>query len=336
MPNYEPPFQLTSPILRLVADICERLGRLSITSALPHSPRLRRENRIRSIHASLAIENNTLSVAQVTAVFDGKRVLGIPREIQEVRNAILAYEALEQWRPERVGDLLAAHRLLMTGLVDSCGTFRQAGVGIYREATLVHMAPPANRVMTLVDDLLGWVKRTEAHPLIASCVFHYEFEFIHPFDDGNGRMGRLWQTLILSQWQPLMAFMPVETLIHARQAEYYQALSAADKAGDATVFVEFMLRALLDVVTEIESGVAEADSQASGEKGSEKSSEKGSEKGSEKILQLLRHAPGMPARQLAEHLGTSARAVEKQLASLQRQGRLQRIGAPRGGHWKVL
>ena len=244
MSRYQPPLSLTLPMLGLVAEISEQIGRLSALHAATLTPQLRRGNRIRTIQASLAIENNTLSVEQVTAVLEGKRVLGLPREIQEVRNAFAAYEAMPDWRPSSRADVLAAHRLLMLGLIDDAGQFRRGGVGIYRGDKLVHMAPPPSRVATLIDDLLAWLEVTELHPLIASCVFHYEFEFIHPFADGNGRMGRLWQTLILSQWRPVLAWLPVESVICEQQEAYYAALLAADQQAQATPFVEFMLQAL--------------------------------------------------------------------------------------------
>jgi len=244
MSRYQPPLTLTAKMLSLVADISEQIGQLSAGDDNRQTPQLRRGNRIRTIQASLAIENNTLSVEQVTAVLEGKRVLGLPREIQEVRNAFSAYESMPQWAPGERADLLRAHELLMYGLIDDAGRFRQAGVGIYRDEQLVHMAPPASRVMHLVDDLLKWQSASDWHPLIVSCVFHYEFEFIHPFADGNGRMGRLWQTLILSQWRPVLAYLPVEAVIREQQDAYYAALSAADQQAEATPFVEFMLQAL--------------------------------------------------------------------------------------------
>ena len=209
-----------------------------------------RENRLRSIQASLAIENNTLMLEQVTAVINGKRVLGSPREIQEVRNAFAAYEAMESWAPTSRADLLAAHGLLLAGLVDRPGAFRSGGVGVFRGKQLVHMAPPADRVPYLVTELLNWLKHTKEHPLIASCLLHYELEFIHPFADGNGRMGRLWQTLVLRKWKPLLAYLPVETVIKDRQADYYRALAEADKRADATPFVEFILQALFAALRE--------------------------------------------------------------------------------------
>ena len=254
MPAYQPPFQITPSILTLVADISEQLGRWS--AVLGHAdaallPELRRGNRLRTIQASLAIEHNSLSLEQVTAVLDGKRVLGLPREIQEVRNAFAAYEQLPNWQPYNVNHVLAAQGQLMLGLVDDAGQWRHAGVGIYRDQQLMHMAPPPSQVARLMEDLLAWLKTMPVHPLVASCVFHYEFEFIHPFSDGNGRMGRLWQTLILSQWKPELAYLPVETVIRHQQADYYAALSAADKASDATGFVEYMLKALLSAMQEV-------------------------------------------------------------------------------------
>jgi Fic family protein len=214
-------------------------------------PELRRGNRLRTIQASLAIEHNSLSLEQVTAVLEGKRVLGLPREIQEVRNAFAAYEQLPSFQPYKLKHVLTAHGQLMLGLVDDAGQWRHSGVGIYRDKQLMHMAPPASQVPRLMGDLLAWLETMPVHPLVASCVFHYEFEFIHPFSDGNGRMGRLWQTLILSQWKAELAYLPVETVIRHQQAQYYAALSAADKASDATGFVEYMLKALLSAMQEV-------------------------------------------------------------------------------------
>lgn len=265
MLTYQPPFQITLTVLSLVAEISEQLGRWSANLGEGDeglSPQLRRGNRIRTIQASLAIEHNSLTVEQVTAVLEGKRVLGLPREIQEVRNAFAAYEQLPQWQPYNPNHLLAAHGLLMQGLVDDAGHWRHSGVGIYQEQQLVHMAPPASQVQRLMMDLLAWLDQCTVHPLVASCVFHYEFEFIHPFSDGNGRMGRLWQTLILSNWKPALAYLPVETVIRNQQTEYYAALSAADQASDATGFVEFMLQALLAAMQEVVLAASDSESSA--------------------------------------------------------------------------
>lgn len=251
---YTPPFSTTPTIVGLVAEIAEAIGRTAVAVESAATLRLRRINRIRTIQGTLAIEGNTLSEAQITAVLDGKRVFAPPREVQEVRNAILAYERFEHWNPASEDDLLTAHGLLMTGLVDQPGRYRSGGVGVMAGTSVIHRAPPATRVPGLMSDLLHWLDACTEHPLISSCVFHYEFEFIHPFDDGNGRMGRLWQTLILSRWKSLFAFLPIETIIHAHQGDYYQAIQESTQAGASTVFVEFMLgviqTALADQVTE--------------------------------------------------------------------------------------
>jgi Fic family protein len=249
---YQPPYTISRAILRMVAEIGEKIGRYTAIADTALTPHLRRDNRIRTIQASLAIENNSLTLKQVTAVLDGKRVIGMPREIQEVRNAFAAYERLEDWNPASLDDLLAAHGLLLSVLVDEPGAFRRGGVGIFRGDQVVHMAPPAGQVPGLVHDLLDWLKTTDEHPLVASCVFHYELEFIHPFADGNGRMGRLWQTLILRQWKPIFEWLPVETVIHDRQDDYYRVLAEADNLADATPFIEFMLEALLAAIGEVE------------------------------------------------------------------------------------
>jgi Fic family protein len=248
--KYQPPYSITPAIVNLIAEISEMIGRYNVLAEQNLTPRLRRENRIRTIQASLAIENNTLTLEQVTAVIEGRQVLGHPREIQEVRNAFASYEAMEGWDASIEKDLLAAHELLMRGLVDETGRYRSGGVGIFRGERLVHMAPPADIVPRLMTDLLNWLKTTNEHPLVASCIFHYEFEFIHPFADGNGRMGRLWQTLILRSWKPLLAYLPVETVIRDRQEDYYRVLAIADSQADATPFIEFILGALREALQE--------------------------------------------------------------------------------------
>ena len=238
-------------MLTRVAEIAGEVGRLDALGGSGKVPTLRRENRIRSIHSSLAIENNTLTLEQVTAVIAGKRVLGPPKEVQEVKNAFATYEAMPSWNPASSKDLLAAHRLLMQGLADDAGRFRTRSVGIAKGKQIVHLAPPADRVPGLMKDLLGWLRRTDSHPLIAGCVFHYELEFIHPFSDGNGRIGRLWQTLILSRWNPLFAWLPVESVIRERQEDYYKVLATCDKAGHSSAFIEFLLAAIFSALLEV-------------------------------------------------------------------------------------
>lgn len=250
MARYAPPYRITSAMLGMMELIGETLGRLKVGGGAS-SPRLRRGNRIRSIQSSCAIEGNSLNIGQVTAFLEGKRVLGTSREIQEVRNAFAAYERLPEWEAHSCNCLLTAHEILMAGLVDDAGRFRSGGVGIRRDKTILHVAPPANRVSPLMADLLAWLKTTDEHPLIASCIFHYEFEFIHPFSDGNGRLGRLWQTLILSRWNPVFSAASVETMIASRQAEYYAALNDSNQAGECGPFILFMLGAIRDSLLEL-------------------------------------------------------------------------------------
>ena len=251
MENYQPPFTITNKIVDLIANISELIGHITVKNKLSNNPKLRRANRIKTIQASLAIENNSLSLEQVTAILNGKRILGRPLEIKEVKNAYAAYEHLLTYNPYKIGDLLKAHKILMADLVNTNGAFRNSGVGIFNGKQVVHMAPPANIVPELIRNLIDWYKNSPAHPLIKSAVFHYEFEFIHPFADGNGRMGRLWHTLLLTKWKNILAWVPVETLVKERQDEYYRVLGIADKNADSTCFVEFMLQALYDMLIQI-------------------------------------------------------------------------------------
>jgi Fic family protein len=247
--KYQPPYTITPEILNRVAAISEIIGRLTALTDQARTLRLRRINRIRTIHGSLAIEGNTLSEAQITAILEGKRVIAPPREVQEVKNALAAYEQFDSWKPETEKDLLEAHRSLMSGLIDEAGLYRHGGVGVMAGQQVIHMAPPADRVPHLMADLFTWLAATDAHPLIASSVFHYEFEFIHPFADGNGRMGRLWQSLILARWNPLFTDIPVESLIFEHQAEYYHAIQESTQKTDSAPFIAFMLRMIMDTVT---------------------------------------------------------------------------------------
>ncbi len=233
----------------LVANISEAVGRLTVE--LGGFPlRLRRANRIRTIQGSLAIEGNTLSEEQITALLEGKPVLAPPTEVQEVRNALRTYEQMAVWDSYCEADLLKAHRMLMTGLVDGPGRYRQGGAGVMGKSGIVHVAPPADRVPFQINELIEWLATTDAHPLVASSVFHYEFEFIHPFEDGNGRMGRLWQTLILSQWAPLFADLPVESIIYTHQTAYYAALNESTNQGNCAPFIEFMLQVIAETIAE--------------------------------------------------------------------------------------
>lgn len=201
MEPYQPPFKITSKIIDYISRISEKIGEINSLENSLHQVKLRKENRIKTIHSSLAIENNSLTIEQITAIIEGKRVLGNPNEIQEVKNAVQTYELLLKLNPYEEKDLLKAHSLMMQDLVSHNGKYRKEGVGIFNGNQVVHLAPPADRVPFLMADLFNWLKTSDVHPLIKSCVFYYEFEFIHPFQDGNGRIGRLWQTVILKEWK---------------------------------------------------------------------------------------------------------------------------------------
>ena len=251
MRNQKPPFEITNQIISDVAEIAELMGKFSVTNQLSTNPTLRRSNRIRTIHGSLAIEQNTLSLEQVTAVLDGKQVLAPPKDIAEVKNAYEIYERLDQLDPYSVDDLLTAHGILTRGLVEESGQFRSRPVGVVdSQGNILHFGTLPQYVPDLVMELLDWVKTSQVHMLIRSCVFHYELELIHPFADGNGRVGRLWHTLLLSRWNPVFAWLPVESIIHDRQPEYYAAINASNEAGESTVFIEFMLSAIKASITE--------------------------------------------------------------------------------------
>ena len=242
-----PPYRITADILSRVAEIAEAIGRAE-AGGLSQDLRLRRINRIRSIQGSLAIEGNILTEEQISTILDGKPVVAPLRDVQEARNAIKAYDRYERWDPGSEVDLLNAHEILMTGLVDAPGHYRRGTVAVMGEGGVHHVGPPAPRVPVLMAGLLDWLRDTDDHPLIASSVFHYEFEFIHPFEDGNGRMGRLWQTLILTRWKPLFAHVPVESRVRARQGEYYEAIRQSSADGESTAFVTIMLETILAAV----------------------------------------------------------------------------------------
>ena len=245
MRNKKPPFEITNRMIDYVAEIAELVGRLNVTDALSSNPTLRRINRIRTIHGSLAIEQNALSLVQVTAVLNGKHVLAPPEDIAEVKNAYEIYERLDELNPYSVDDLLIAHGIMTRGLVEESGMFRTRPVGVVDcEGRVLHFGTLPQYVPDLVMELLDWAKTSEVHMLIRSCVFHYELELIHPFADGNGRVGRLWHTLLLSKWNPVFAWLPVESIIHDHQQEYYDAINASNNAGESTVFIEFMLSAI--------------------------------------------------------------------------------------------
>ena len=237
----KPPYDITPKILKLITSISEKLGEINATYLSKQSPQLRKQNRIKTIHSSLQIEGNTLTEEQITALIENKRVIGPEKDVLEVLNAIKLYENLEKYKFYSDKSFLKDHKVLMNGLIQSPGKYRTKGVGIVKGNMVEHVAPPAENVPYLMKDLFEYLKDSEELTLIKSCVFHYEMEFIHPFIDGNGRMGRLWQTLILMSEYPVFEFLPFETLISQTQNEYYNSLAMCDKLGKSTMFIEYML-----------------------------------------------------------------------------------------------
>jgi len=250
--GYIPPFNLTDEMLQLTSEISELLGRIGGLEDLDKLPRLRRAGRIKTIHSSLAIENNTLTIEQVTDIIDGKRVLGPPDEILEVKNAHTAYKELENVDAFEMKDILRIHKIMMNGLVEENGRLRTVNAGVFTsDGQKIHSAPRPELLPGLMSDLFDWLKVTKTHPLIGSSVFHYEFEYIHPFRDGNGRMGRYWQTAILMKWKPVFAWIPIESIIRERQTEYYNAIRTSSKNVSSNEFILYMLKAILDSVKAI-------------------------------------------------------------------------------------
>ena len=246
-----PPYKITTRILELIASISEKIGEVNAAYLFKPPTELRKKNRIKTIHSSLEIEGNSLSLDQVTAILDNKRIIAPEKDIAEVKNAIKAYENLKSYNPTSLTSFCSAHETLMHGLIENPGKIRTKSVGIIKGATITHIAPPGDIVKSLVKDLFDYLKKGKDLILIKSCVFHYEIEFIHPFMDGNGRIGRLWQTVILKQYSPVFEFLPIESLIKARQSEYYRILGESDNKGESTGFIEFMLQIINESLEEL-------------------------------------------------------------------------------------
>lgn len=247
----KPPYEITTQILKYITSISEKIGEVNAKYLIKTNPTLRKQNQIKTIHSSLRIEGNTLTEEQITAILENKRVVGPEKDILEVINAFEVYKNINKLKPESEKDFLKAHQLLLQKLIKDSGTYRKQSVGIVKGSKVEHIAPPFENVPYLMKDLFEYLKDENEITLIKSCVFHYEMEFIHPFIDGNGRMGRLWQTLILMQDYPIFEFLPFETLISKNQKEYYNALSVSDKEGKSTKFIEYMLKIIEDSLIEL-------------------------------------------------------------------------------------
>lgn len=327
--NYIPPFTVSAEAINLIAQISAQIERYAIRLEQSDGLRLRKANRIKTIHSSLAIEGNKLTEGQVSDIIEGKTVVAPPRDIQEVKNAIATYDLFPRLDAFKVDDLLKAHGTMMQALTDEAGRFRRGGVGVFGETGCVHIAPPADRVPYLVGDLFGWLRSANDHLLIRSCVFHYEFEFIHPFIDGNGRMGRLWQSLILTKLHPLFQHLPVENMVYANQQAYYDAIAESSRRGNSGPFIDFMLGEILRTLKSHQGKALDVGDNVGINVGENVGENE------RKILSVIAHTPQASAREMAEVLGITSRQCERILASLKEKGLIARVGAAKGGHWKI-
>ena len=313
MRSKKPPFEITNTILDEIAEIAELVGHVNASFGLSTNPTLRRTNRIRTIYSSLAIEQNTLSLEQVTAVLNGKHVIAPPKDIAEVKNAYEIYEIMDSLDPYSVDDLLRAHGVMTKGLIEESGCFRSRPVGVVdKQGNVLHFGTLPDYVPGLVMELLDWVRDSEFHMLIKSCVFHYELELIHPFSDGNGRIGRLWHTLLLTQWKPMFAWLPVESMIHDRQDEYYQAINHSNKEAESTIFIEFMLSVIKEALLEaVQTGSAE-----------NRSTE---EQRWHQIKYFLEKNGTITNADVRKMLGVSAATANRILAMMTEKGRIKKV-----------
>ena len=325
--NYRPPFTITPKILDLVSRISEAVGKLEVLAPSSITPTLRKANKIKTITGTLEIEGNTLGIEKITAILEGKRVMGSMREIAEVNGAIKVYDNLATFDYKNLDDLLRAHKMLMEDILNNAGTFRNSNVGVGGEEGVVHVAPSHGQVSHLMQQLFHWLGASDIHPLIKSSVFHYEFEFIHPFVDGNGRIGRLWQSLILYEWKSIFSAIPIESVIKETQQKYYDALQRAGEMGESTLFVEFMLDAILKA----------CENELSNEKNVPIKVPKNVPiERLDKILTLMAQNSSITIDQLAQLCAVSDKTIKRDIAKLKEQGRLQREGSLKSGFWKII
>ena len=315
---YKPPFESNNKIEKLCIEIAELVDMVDSSADFIKSSALHRKLRIKTIHSSLLIEGNNLDEKSVTAIMDGKRVLGDAHDILEIENAKKAYELIPKLNPYSIDDLLKCHRVMMKGLVPEAGCFRSKNVGVFDGDVLIHAGTPAAYVPEVVADIFDWLANTDMHPLLASCVFHCEFEFIHPFSDGNGRCGRLWHTLLLSHWRPILQWLPVESTIRKKQQGYYAALAESESRGSSEAFVEFALEVIYESLLPF-----------------------AKQGGKQEVMQdsaisFLKQNPNANIDMLVNELECSKRTAERLVAKLKSDGKLRREGSARSGKWIVL
>jgi len=328
MSSYKPPYTITSKILKVTSEISELIADIKYIDKNHTTLMLRKKNRIRSITGTLQIEGNTFDEEKVTNLINGKTVFGTPREIEEVKGAIRAYDYLDGYDYKNEKDLLKAHKILMEKLLDNAGVYRQTNVGVGGKDGVTHVAPPPNIVPQLMGDLFQWLKDTDEHLLIVSCVFHYEFEFIHPFVDGNGRIGRLWQTVILKSFKEMFGFIPIESIVRDNQKFYYQALEDAGSMGESTPFIEFMLgiiyKSLEDYIQESQKNVP-------------KNVLKNVPKDRlSKVLKLIKENNNITIAELSAKLNVTDKTIKRDISKLKNEHKIQRVGSSKSGYWQVL
>ena len=323
MTNYNPPYTITSKIVKLTSEISELISDIKHIDKQYSTLKLRKKNRVRSITGTLQIEGNTFDEAKVTSVIDGKTVLGTMREIEEVKGAVLAYDHFDNYNYKSEKDLLHAHKLLMNNLLNNAGVYRQSNVGVGGADGVTHVAPPPNMVPELMGKIFDWLKTTDEHLLISSCVFHYEFEFIHPFNDGNGRIGRLWQSVILKSFKELFEHIPIESMIRDNQSKYYEALEDSGSAGESTPFIEFMLDIILKSLKEYV-------------KESSKSDQKSKQKSDQKILTLMKQNSQITISGICWKLSMSESGVKKVIKKLKDEDKIKRVGSLKAGYWEIV
>ncbi|MEA2072070.1 MAG: Fic family protein [Campylobacterota bacterium] len=317
MSDYKPPYTITSKMVNIISAISEELTKIEYNKNDIITPQLRKKNRVKTISGTLEIEGNFLGEEKITALLDGKKVLGTYQEILEVEGVINSYKEFENYKFDSLDDMLKSHKLLMDGILKTAGKLRAVNVQVG-----AHIAPPHGVVSRLMQELFVWLKNSDEHPLIKSCAFHYEFEFIHPFSDGNGRIGRLWQSVILYSWREVFATMPTESIVRDYQDDYYNALEKSTDIGESTPFIEFMLEVILKTVRKVGNKV-------------------GSKVGNDftenqlLIIENIKINPKLSASKLSEIVGISKRKIEENLAKLKKLNILQRVGGTRG-HWEIV
>ncbi|WP_066403074.1 Fic family protein [Aliarcobacter cryaerophilus] len=319
MNNYTPPYKITSKILKLSTQISEELTKLQFTGVEKVNPMLRKKNRIKTLAGTLEIEGNFLGEEKITAILDGKRVLGTVKELAEVQGAIKAYEKLNEFRYDELDDLLLAHKILMDEILTTAGSFRSVNVKVGE-----HIAPKASMVNELMINLFSWLKNSDEHMLLKSCIFHYEFEFIHPFSDGNGRIGRLWQSVILNSFNPIFSLLPTESIVRDYQEEYYKAIEDSTELGESTPFIEFMLEMILKSMQNIKDDNVPINVPKNDPI-----------KRLDKIIEIISENKDITIVELANKLDVADKTIKRDIAKLKEQNRLIRVGSLKSGYWEI-